>query len=1003
VEVLEANSDVVVASATSAADGAYTTTVPVGTYDVRVRIAPAAGAGGVRPQQVIAGVAITTATSLRIVTLPDPARVHVRGFVRDAAGNGIGGVGLWFRQGAGGNIYSTAPEFSGDMRAPGSFDLMVPGGHYDFVLSDAVRQPNLQVAFPLELSSDLSFEFRFPTQDVAVTVVGTDGAPVPGVTVAPDSSSAVDVQVTPTIIGKGTAFRGGVTNASGVATFRSFVTTSPLTLRPGGVLPGGATSTTLTVPPTFAVRGVVRDAADHVVPGAQVMLSDRPTSASDFRGPLVSTTTNAAGEYTLRRAAGAYRVIAVSSGGSSLFVGADVDLVDADATHDFAFPSLSPVTVLVRGEDGNPAANVSVTAFSSTTATPTPPTGPSVSASAITGATGTAVLQLLPGVATRFNARPAAGFAANEVVLPASGPIELHLPTLVPVTGVARFDGAPIAGAKVDVQSGSGRVSVTADSSGAFATRAPAGDGSIWIDGFPGTATRPSFSLNAPLHIGPTGRDIALDVPAAHVEFRGAGIPFFAANLSGFNSSFGGSPGFGFPLADGLASGQWFKSVVAGSDGRAVVTVLPAPVPVSAFFESRSSQVSFADGDLVVFARLFADDAAPTITAHLSPTPGPSSGGWNQSAATVSFTCTDDLDPFPTCPPAVTVTGDTAGTVVERVAVDRAGNRAKASVVVKIDSSQPTIDTSSTSPMAPAWTNADAPVRFDCADALSGIAACPADAVASGEGAGIQVLGQAVDRAGNATSATATFNIDRTVPSITSSADPAATWTNSTTTVSFGCSDGLSGIASCPSPLSFSDEGVHPFSATAFDRAGNSAPAGGTVRIDLTPPTAVPVYPAGASSGWYRGPVVVGLACSDALSGVASCGTTTFNGAGLSQARVVRATDVAGNFVDVPVTVSVDAATPETTVPSRQAVVGKNKVVQGTATDALSGVARVTVRYDGHLGTTTVAATVACGSGGCTWTAPPPPKAGAYMVTATAVDVAGNVDATPATGTLITA
>ncbi|MGB8019936.1 MAG: hypothetical protein WCF04_01770, partial [Candidatus Nanopelagicales bacterium] len=119
--------------------------------------------------------------------------------------------------------------------------------------------------------------------------------------------------------------------------------------------------------------------------------------------------------------------------------------------------------------------------------------------------------------------------------------------------------------------------------------------------------------------------------------------------------------------------------------------------------------------------------------------------------------------------------------------------------------------------------------------------------------------------------------IDQAVPTITGSRTPAANaagWSNAGVTASFLCADGLSGIATCTLPQTFTTEGSDQSAlGMATDRAGNSAAttvAG--INLDLTPPTITgAAAPAPNAAGWNNSNVVVTFTCTDALSGVASC------------------------------------------------------------------------------------------------------------------------------------
>jgi len=80
------------------------------------------------------------------------------------------------------------------------------------------------------------------------------------------------------------------------------------------------------------------------------------------------------------------------------------------------------------------------------------------------------------------------------------------------------------------------------------------------------------------------------------------------------------------------------------------------------------------------------------------------------------------------------------------------------------------------------------------------------------------------------------FGIDDGPPSISTTAAPVLNtdgWNNSDVTVSFTCSDSLSGIQSCASSVVVSTEGANQvISGTATDLAGNSATTSVTINLD---------------------------------------------------------------------------------------------------------------------------------------------------------------------------
>jgi hypothetical protein len=135
------------------------------------------------------------------------------------------------------------------------------------------------------------------------------------------------------------------------------------------------------------------------------------------------------------------------------------------------------------------------------------------------------------------------------------------------------------------------------------------------------------------------------------------------------------------------------------------------------------------------------------------------------------------------------------------------------------------------------------------------------------------------DNAGNTEIAkTITIELDKTPPTITGSRTPAPNtngWNNTDVTVSFNCSDSLSGVASSSPPAAtvLSKEGVsQSVTGTCQDLAGNSATA--TVQginIDKTPPNVS--CSASPNILWPPNhklvPINVSVNVSDSLSGPA--------------------------------------------------------------------------------------------------------------------------------------
>ncbi|MDA8154971.1 MAG: SMP-30/gluconolactonase/LRE family protein [Actinomycetota bacterium] len=206
-------------------------------------------------------------------------------------------------------------------------------------------------------------------------------------------------------------------------------------------------------------------------------------------------------------------------------------------------------------------------------------------------------------------------------------------------------------------------------------------------------------------------------------------------------------------------------------------------------------------------------------------------------------------------------------------------------------------------PNSNGWNNTNATVSFACSGGSGGVASCPAPVTVATEGANQKVCGTATDNEGDTASACATLNIDRTPPTVTATAASAPNsygWNNTGITVSFSCSDSLSGIASCPTPVTVATEGANQnIAGTATDMAGNTASSSAIVSIDETPPViAITGITNGATYDLGLNVPTASYTATDALSGVATSSASLTGGDGLGLGTftyTVTASDKAGN------------------------------------------------------------------------------------------------------------
>jgi len=155
------------------------------------------------------------------------------------------------------------------------------------------------------------------------------------------------------------------------------------------------------------------------------------------------------------------------------------------------------------------------------------------------------------------------------------------------------------------------------------------------------------------------------------------------------------------------------------------------------------------------------------------------------------------------------------------------------------------------------------------------------------------------------------IGVDNIPPTITAAVAPApnaAGWNKSNPTVTFTCSDKTSGIASCTGPVIVTTETAgQTVVGTAVDKAGNTAVALVTVKLDKTPPSLAITSPANGAK-IFASPIGVNGSVTDMLSSLAgvtcngapasvnsgsfNCGVTLATGANSINTTAI---DVAGN------------------------------------------------------------------------------------------------------------
>jgi hypothetical protein len=237
------------------------------------------------------------------------------------------------------------------------------------------------------------------------------------------------------------------------------------------------------------------------------------------------------------------------------------------------------------------------------------------------------------------------------------------------------------------------------------------------------------------------------------------------------------------------------------------------------------------------------DPSPPTIGYILTPASPDGSNGWYKSNVTLTWNVSEPQSPNSLVKTGCVdqnITADQLETTYSCAATSAGGAASPSPVEVKIkrDATAPTT-TATRSPLANSfgWHNSAVTVDFNGTDAPSGIASCDADITLASEGANQSATGSCTDNAGNSSSDTENdIDIDLTNPNVSLVGGP-------TNGVSYyfgsvpaaptcSASDVLSGLNGACGVSGYSAAvGTHTVTASANDKAGNSASASVTYTV----------------------------------------------------------------------------------------------------------------------------------------------------------------------------
>ncbi|KRE97417.1 hypothetical protein ASG76_01455 [Nocardioides sp. Soil774] len=263
------------------------------------------------------------------------------------------------------------------------------------------------------------------------------------------------------------------------------------------------------------------------------------------------------------------------------------------------------------------------------------------------------------------------------------------------------------------------------------------------------------------------------------------------------------------------------------------------------------------------------DKAAPTI-GHVFTPSSYLDGAWTNQNVSVEFDCADQGGSgVASCTGDAIVTTEGTGQEVVGTATDGAGNSASDTALVSIDKTAPVITGGKDRTANDnGWYDDDVTVSFTATDDRSGVASKTSDKVLA-QGANQSVTGTATDAAGNPASVTVTgINVDKTAPVLSGAFSNG--WHTGDVTVSWTCTDPLSGPAGQPADSKVTGEGGNlSATATCTDKAGNSTTTTVSgIQIDRTAPATGASVSGVLTNGWYNADVSFTLHPSDNLSGV---------------------------------------------------------------------------------------------------------------------------------------
>ena len=303
-----------------------------------------------------------------------------------------------------------------------------------------------------------------------------------------------------------------------------------------------------------------------------------------------------------------------------------------------------------------------------------------------------------------------------------------------------------------------------------------------------------------------------------------------------------------FSAADALSG-------VATGSVTAPITVTSDGVNLSA-----SGQATDLAGNIgsVTRSGIKIDQTKPTVSATTSPAPNAS--GWNNTAVTVHFVCSDPESGVAACPADQVVASDGANQAVTGMALDRAGNTATSGATVNVDRAPPVLTFTSPANGAtvPTSTALIAGTVSDASSGVAGVMCNGVPAIVTGTAFNCTVTltpgtnpisATVADKAGNTTTTPLSliFGSTVTAPRVTITSPTDLSYTTISPTTITGTVDDVSATVAVNSiPVAVANgaftlalpvaEGPNTITAVATSGNGTTGTASVNITLDTTPP-----------------------------------------------------------------------------------------------------------------------------------------------------------------------